>query len=124
MRDSRREEPRPFRDARVARLAEAFVVCARQVERVLYGRHFAMNRHLQDAAASLLANIGEALDEPSLGDKARFLRYAQRSAGECERLLRGLRRLRAIPTGLADDGLRHLRDIKLDLIRLTRWAGQ
>lgn len=78
--------------------------------------------HLEDAAASQLANVGEALDEDSGGDIRRFLRYAKRSGGERERLLLGAAELGCITGRELDEGMRLLKNIRWDLIRLIRWA--
>jgi four helix bundle protein len=112
-----------YREPRVARLAVDFVAFCDQVEKDLRGRKSAMNGHLQEAGASLLSNIGEAFEEKSRGDRRRFFRYALRSAGECERLLHGLARVGALPPDRLAAGIRLLRDIKLDLLRLIRWAA-
>jgi four helix bundle protein len=111
------------RDARVVVLAVEFVAYCDAVGLELRGRKAAMNEHLQDAAASVLANVGEALDEDSLGDKRRLCRYALRSAGECERLLHGLARVGAIPASRRDEGIRLVRSVKMELLRLIRWAS-
>jgi four helix bundle protein len=110
-------------DARIARLAVELVAFCDDVGRRLGGRKVALNSHLQDAAASVLSNVGEGLDEPSKGDKRRFFRYAVRSAGECEQLLRGLARVGALPPEALAGGIRLLRQIKMDLLRLIRWAS-
>ncbi|MBW3552628.1 MAG: hypothetical protein KY466_03910, partial [Gemmatimonadetes bacterium] len=62
--------------------------------------------HLEDAAAPQLANVGEALDEDSPGDIRRFLRYAKRSGGECERLLLGAAELGCVTPRELDQGVR------------------
>jgi four helix bundle protein len=108
---------------RVVRLALAFVRYCDGVERELGGRKAGLNRHLQEAAASVVANAGEALEEPNRGDKRRFFRYAMRSAGECEHLLRALGEVDALAEARLEEGLRLLRDIRQDLLRLLRWAA-
>ncbi len=107
---------------RVARLAGELLEFCDRVERALGGRWSEANDQLRRAAVSALANVGEGLDETSLGDKKRFFRYAYRSCGECERCLRGLAVARALPTPLIEEGLRRFKDIKLDLNRLLAWA--
>jgi four helix bundle protein len=110
------------RGPRVARLAQELVVYASDVEAELRGRRAALNRHLQEAAASVLANVGEGLEEQSRGDKRRFFRYAMRSSGECEHLLRALGAVGALQPATLDRGAPLLRNLRHDLLRLIRWA--
>lgn len=77
-----------------------------------------MDGQIQRTADSILLNLGEAFDEPSPGDKRRFLRYALRSAGEAEKALLGIRALGLLPAPVIQQGLVLLRDIRLDLKRL------
>lgn len=105
---------------RLERLAIEFLQYVRDLESTLLRRAPALNPDLQKCAASILANFGEGWDDPSPGDKKRLFRYAHRSAGEAERLLRGVRSLRIVPDARIDDGLRLLLDIKMDLNRLIR----
>jgi four helix bundle protein len=119
--DARKGE-RVGRRTRVERLAVELVAVCRGLSHRLDARAPALNDQLQPAAASALANVGEALEEPSRGDKRRFFRYALRSAGEVERLLAGAHRIGAIPDRAHDDARRLLRDLKLDLLRLIRWT--
>jgi four helix bundle protein len=107
---------------RVVRLALALVKHCDQVERALRGRKPGLNRHLQEAAASVVANVGEALEERNRGDKRRFFGYAMRSAGECEHLLRALIEVGALPAASTERALRLTRDIRMDLLRLIRWS--
>jgi four helix bundle protein len=113
----------PRRAPRVTRLALELVRCATEIEAGLRGRRAALNRHLQEAAASVLANVGEGLEERSRGDKRRFFRYAMRSAGECEHLLLALKEGGSVHAALADRAARLLRDLRHDLLRLLRWIG-
>jgi four helix bundle protein len=112
------------RGPRVVRLGEEFLEYCGRVDTALRGRWAAVNDHLQRAAASILANTGEALDEISTGDRSRLFRYALRSCGECERCLRGLQAVDAIPDPLAREGLRRVRDVKMDLFRLVSWSAR
>jgi four helix bundle protein len=112
------------RQPRLARLALVLVTGCEGVDRELRGRAAALNDQLQRAAGSVLANVGEALDEPSPGDKRRFLRYARRSAGECDRLLRALARLHHLTPRSATTALNLVRDIKMDIDRLIRWSAR
>jgi four helix bundle protein len=77
-----------------------------------------MHGQVERTADSILMNIGEAFGEPSRGDKRRFFRYALRSAGEAEKALLGLATLNLLPEQAVHEGLRLLRDIRLDLRRL------
>lgn len=70
-----------------------------------------MDGQIQRTADSILLNLGEAFDEPSPGDKRRFLRYALRSAGEAEKALLGIRALGLLPAPVIQQGLVLLRDI-------------
>lgn len=119
MRASNGEE----REPRVVRLALDLVeYCDRIEPRLLERGKRALNEHVQDGAASALANVGEALDDPNIAEKRRFLIYAIRSAGECQRQLRGAARVRAIEAEELAEGLRRIRDLKCDLRRLIAWC--
>ena len=109
---------------RVVKLALEFLEFARRVGPRVARVQESGAEHLEDAAASQLANVGEALDEDSAGDIRRFLRYAKRSGGECERLLLGAAELGCITGPELDEGMRLLKNIRWDLIRLIRWAGR
>jgi four helix bundle protein len=106
------------RQPRVLRLALEFVA--------YWGRHGPMVRRarpsldgqVERTADSILLNIGEAFGEPSRGDKRRFFRYALRSAGEAEKALLGMATLGLLPQQEVQEGLRLLKDIRLDLHRL------
>ena len=108
---------------RVERLALEVVAYCGRLGVGLAPVHRGLYQHLSDAAASMLANIGEAWDEPSRGDKARFFRYALRSAGECQRTLRGLVAASGITREQAGRGTQILLAVKLDLLRLIHWAS-
>jgi four helix bundle protein len=110
------------RDPRVVRLALDFVGWCHRHRRALERARRTLNEHIQDAADSILLNTGEALDELSRPDKRRFLRYALRSAGEAEKGLRAVAELDLLPAPAVNDGLRLLRDIRLDLRRLIQWT--
>ena len=105
---------------RVERLAVEFLEVVRELERSVLRHAPDLNPDLQECAASILANFGEGWDESSLGDKRRFFRYAHRSAGEAERLLRAFRALPRTPTAATDRALSLLFAIKMDLRRLLR----
>jgi four helix bundle protein len=77
-----------------------------------------MHGQVERTADSILMNIGEAFGEPSRGDKRRFFRYALRSAGEAEKALLGLATLDLLPQPTIQEGLRLLKNIRLDLHRL------
>ncbi len=81
-----------------------------------------MADQIERAAASLVANLGEAFDADSLADKRRYFRYALGSTGESASLLKGAQQVAALPAAALDQGLRLLRDVKWDLIRLIRWT--
>lgn len=110
------------RQPRVVTLALEFLEFARGVAPRIARVQESGAGHLEDAAASQLANIGEALDEDSGGDMRRFLRYAKRSGGECERLLLGAAELGCITRLELDQGMRLLKNIRWDLVRLLNWA--
>ena len=112
-------------EPRVARLALDLVVACDRVERGLMRRRkAAINEQLQDAAASVLSNVGEAWDDANPREKKRFLRYAHRSAGECQRLARGAARVGAITPDELQDLLRLLLAVKSDLRRLMGWCDR
>jgi four helix bundle protein len=77
---------------------------------------------VQRSAQSNLANIGEGMDALTMAQKRRYFGYALASTGEAVRLLRGARRVGALPAEAIDHGLRILRDLKWDLIRLVQWT--
>lgn len=110
------------RQPRVVKLALEFMEFARIVGLRIARVQEPDWRQLEDAAASLLANLGEAFDEESAGDRERFLRYAKRSAGECERTLLGGARLKAVTGAELDRGMKLLKDIKWDVLRLIGWT--
>jgi four helix bundle protein len=113
------------REPRVARLALDLVEFCDGIEpKLLRRRRAGLNEHLQDSAASALANVGEAWDEPNPREKHRFLGYALRSAGECQRQLRGAARIRAIKGAELAQGLRLVLALKLDILRLMRWCDR
>jgi four helix bundle protein len=81
-----------------------------------------MADQIERAAASLVANLGEAFDADTLAEKRRYFRYALGSTGEGARLLHGASQAKALPESALDEAFRLLRDIKWDLIRLVRWT--
>ena len=108
------------RQPRVVTLALEFLEFVRRVGPRMARVQKPGAEHLADAAASQLANIGEALDEDSRGDRRRFLRYAKRSGGECERLLLGAAELGCLTPRELDEGMTLLRNIRWDLLRLIK----
>ncbi|MBW3554993.1 MAG: four helix bundle protein [Gemmatimonadetes bacterium] len=116
---------REDREPRVVRLALDLVeFCDRIEAKILRKRKVALNDHLQDSAASALANVGEGWDDPNPREKRRFFHYALRSGGECQRQLRGVARVRAISPEELAEGMRLLLDLKLDLLRLIAWCDR
>jgi four helix bundle protein len=81
------------------------------------GRH-GFEDNLQDAAVSIVANIGEGATDLSPGDKRRFYRYALRSAGECAALLHAAARLTLLPPATIAAAQAILKDLRAQLFRL------
>ena len=106
---------------RVLRLALAYLSWCECWRREL-GWRPGLADQIERAAASTLANLGEAFDSDTLPEKRRYFRYALASTGESSRLLTGVRRLDSLPPPALQEGLRLLRDIKWDLLRLIRWT--
>jgi len=105
----------------VERLALAYAEwCERW--RLQLGRRPGFGDQVERACSSLVANLGEGSDAETLADKRRYFGYALASAGESLRLLRSARRTELLPAAALAEGLRLLRDIKWDLIRLVRWT--
>jgi four helix bundle protein len=106
------------RQPRVLRLALEFVAFWDRHGPTVRRARSSMHGQVERTADSILMNIGEAFGEPSRGDKRRFFRYALRSAGEAEKALLGLATLDLLPQPTVQEGLRLLKDIRLDLRRL------
>lgn len=107
--------------ARVLILADKYLDWCRRWEHRL-ARSPGMNDQIGRAASSLIANLGEAFDADTLGEKRRYFRYALASTGEGRKLVGGAARVGTLPSSAAGEGLKLLRDIKWDLIRLIRWT--
>jgi four helix bundle protein len=82
-----------------------------------------LDEEIQEAADSVVLNLAEGFAESSRGDKRRFFRYALRSAGEAEKGLRTLAIVDLLPPHALAEGLRLLRDIRLDIRRLITWSS-
>jgi four helix bundle protein len=111
------------RGPRVLGLALRFVAFYQRYEAEVARARPGLGVQLQEAADSIVLNLGEGFDEPSRGDKRRFFRYALRSAGEAEKGLHALSVLNLIPSPALEEGLRLLRDIRFDLKRLINWSS-
>ena len=77
---------------------------------------------LERATGSLISNVGEGLDSETLPQKRRYFSYALASAGEASMLVRGYRSAGILEAEEADEGLRLLKDIRWDLMRLVDWT--
>jgi four helix bundle protein len=102
-------------------LANRFESWCRECERRFRGwpGHW---EQLESATASLVANVGEAFDSETLAQKRRYFGYALASAGEISRLVNGALRAGILPPQVAHTGLRLLKDVRWDLIRLIEWT--
>lgn len=108
-------------EPRVLRLANAYLAwCDKWNARLR--RWPGMNDHIQRSAAAIVANLGEGFDSDTLVEKRRYFRYALTEAGESRKLVSSAAQIGALPDSPAEESLRLLRDIKWDLIRLTRWT--
>jgi four helix bundle protein len=110
--------PHGFEHMRVFRLGVDLVEAVDSLDRALARRKPALNHQLQDAAVSVLANIGEGATELSRADKRRFYRYALRSTGECAALIHAAERIEALPDDAIDGVLALLLRIRTNLFRL------
>jgi four helix bundle protein len=106
----------------VARLAVTLLAEGAQASRWLCERGREVDGQLQAALASVVANVGEGLAETSAGDRVRFFRYALRSLGEADRLIEAARRAELLPDRMAATLHALSRDVRMDLLRLTRWS--
>ena len=77
---------------------------------------------LERATGSVISNVGEGLDSETLPQKRRYFGYALASAGEARKLVKGYRSAGSLEPEEADEGLRLLKDIRWDLIRLVDWT--
>jgi four helix bundle protein len=98
------------------------LACGRHRRAVVRGRP-GLDEQIQEAADSVVLNLGEGFAETSRGDKRRFFRYALGSAGEAEKGLRTLAVVDLLTPHALDEGLRRLRDIRLDIKRLIAWSS-
>jgi four helix bundle protein len=79
MRIERFEDIEGWREARV--LAQMVYEVSSKGQ---FGRDFRLRRQIEDAAASVMANIAEGFDAGSDAEFIRFLGYARRSASEVQ----------------------------------------
>ena len=77
---------------------------------------------IERAAASIVANSGEAFDSRTMPLMRQYFGYARASAGESARLLLGAAEAGMIPQSAAEEGLRLLTDIRWDLHRMIAWT--
>ncbi len=77
---------------------------------------------IEGTSSSIIANLGEALDSETMAQKRKYFGYTKASAGEGLRLVTGARRNGMLPPDAGAEGLRLLRDIRWDAIRLIRWT--
>jgi four helix bundle protein len=106
------------------RLAIEFVSQTRPLVLRLRRSDPAMADQLQRAVISVPCNVAEGAGEFSLGDKARFYRYALRSSTECVALLDASRAIGALGAedhaGIRETGIR----LVMMLTRLVLSATQ
>ncbi|HSJ23820.1 MAG TPA: four helix bundle protein [Longimicrobiales bacterium] len=99
------------------RLAIEFVSLTRPLVLRLRKTDLPMADQLQRAVISIPCNVAEGAGEFSLGDKARFYRYALRSATECVAVLDASHAIGA----LTPDAHERMRDVGIRLVKmLTR----
>lgn len=77
---------------------------------------------MEGTASSIVANLGEALDSETMAQKRKYFGYARASAGEGLRLVRGAAHSGMIPPEAAREGIRLLKAIRWDVVRLIRWT--
>lgn len=95
------------------------VMSERVIQNLPRGRAYLADQ-LQRASTSVVLNIAEGAGERSLADKARFYRFACRSATECAAILDVCRRLDlSVPEGLAEGRIQLLRIVQM-LVRLVQ----
>jgi four helix bundle protein len=104
----------------VYQVAIEFVVLADGVvEDLPRGRAYLADQ-LQRAATSIALNIAEGAGEKSLADKARFYRFACRSATECAAILDVCRKLALADQARLIEGRELLVRVVQMLVRLTK----
>ena len=77
---------------------------------------------LERATGSVVSNAGEAFDSETRPQKRRYFGYALASAGEARELVKGYRSAEVLTAEEAEEGLRLLKDIRWDLMRLIDWT--
>jgi four helix bundle protein len=86
----------------VYRQSVAFLIASEEVARRLpRGRAYLVDQ-LRRAALSVTLNVAEGAGEYAAADKARFYRFARRSATECAAILDGCRVLSLVPAAELD----------------------
>lgn len=109
------------REPRVLVLARRFEAwCGRLESR--FARWPGHWEQLERASASVISNVGEALDSVTLPQKRRYFGYGLASAGEAPKLVKGYQSAGILTAEEATEGLRLLNDIRWDLIRLIDWT--
>ena len=108
-------------EPRVVRLANQYMAWCRSREQQL-GRWPGMWGQIERAAASIVANAGEAFDSETAPLMRQYFGYARASAGESARLVMGATRAGMIAADAAKEGVRLLKNIRWDLHRLIEWT--
>lgn len=71
-----------------------------------------IRRQLSRAATSILLNLAEGANEFTLGEKAKYFRYARRSAGECDATIDALE-CAGLATAKCQEARAQLREVGL-----------
>ena len=108
-------------EPRVVRLANEYQAWCRRWEQWLRRWPRTWDQ-IEGTSASISANLGEALDSETMPQKRKYFGYAKASAGEGLKLVDGATRTGILPAAAGKEGLRLLRDIRWDTVRLIRWT--
>ena len=109
-----------FQKLDVYKIATDFVCLSGEVIKQLPRGNSYISDQLARAASSIMLNIAEGAGEFSNSDKARFYRYAKRSATECAAILDVCRNLRLIKKENYKKGQELLDRVFAMMVRMTR----
>ena len=114
---------RQGKETRVERLANEYMAWFRRWGQRL-SRWPRTYDQVEGTASSIVANLGEAMDSETMAQKRKYFGYAKASAGEGLRLVSAATHAGMLPAEAGAEGLRLLRDIRWDVVRLIRWTRQ
>ena len=109
-----------FQKLDVYKIATDFVCLSDEIIKQLPRGNSHISDQLARAASSIMLNIAEGAGEFSNSDKARFYRYAKRSATECAAMLDVCRNLRLTNMENYNKGEELLDRVFAMMVRMTR----